>query len=180
MVAAHLLLVLPPLAPRKSEGGSGRRDVANGGWGSRLEGDITVVAGKSGGKWEIQRPGDKWLITAGERPTRSARRYYEGDDKGWGEYTAVIGQEREAIWTQNLGRWCTWVQGHGVVAVTSRPFTWSTIDSSRSNSHVQSKWTIDRFNRHVRVQELKLFRQWQSLRYFENIDFLNRKIFRDN
>lgn len=39
-----------------------------------------------------------------ERAARSARRYYEGDDKGWGEYTAVIGQEREAIWTRNLGR----------------------------------------------------------------------------
>lgn len=85
-------------------------DAADGSGGWRLEGDITVVAGKSGGKWEIQRPGDKWLITAGERAARSARRYYEGDDKGWGEYTAVIGQERGAIWTRNLGRWCTWVR----------------------------------------------------------------------
>lgn len=30
--------------------------------------------------------------------------YYEGDDKGWGEYTAVIGQERETVWMRNLGR----------------------------------------------------------------------------
>lgn len=48
-----------------------RKGEADGGRGLRLEGDITVVAGKSGGKWEIQRPGDKWLITAGERERES-------------------------------------------------------------------------------------------------------------
>lgn len=67
MPASAMVVVVPPssffrLAPmRKGEVGG------RGGRGLRLEGDITVVAGKSGGKWEIQRPGDKWLITAGVR-----------------------------------------------------------------------------------------------------------------
>lgn len=96
------------LAPmRDGEGRSG------GVGGPCLEGDITVVAGKSGGKWEIQRPGDKWLITAGERAARSARRYYEGESKGWGEYTAVIGQERRGLCGRETWDtvWCTWMQG---------------------------------------------------------------------
>jgi len=50
------------------KGEDGRR-----GDGPRLEGDISVVGGKSGGKWEIQRPGDKWLITAGERERERER-----------------------------------------------------------------------------------------------------------
>lgn len=45
----------------------GRRDEGERG-GAEGGGDgggrgISVVAVKSGGKWEIQRPGDKWLIT---------------------------------------------------------------------------------------------------------------------
>lgn len=51
-----------------------RKGEADGGRGLCLEGDITVVAGKSGGKWEIQRPGDKWLITSGVRKRESAAR----------------------------------------------------------------------------------------------------------
>lgn len=51
-----------------------RKGEADVGRGLRLEGDITVVAGKSGGKWEIQRPGDKWLITGGERERESVAR----------------------------------------------------------------------------------------------------------
>lgn len=51
-----------------------RKGEADGGRGLRLEGDITVVAGKSGGKWEIQRPGDKWLITTRERERESVAR----------------------------------------------------------------------------------------------------------
>jgi len=65
-----------------------RKGEADGGRGLRLEGDITVVAGKSGGKWEIQRPGDKWLITAGERErervARSACLVLRGRRQGMG------------------------------------------------------------------------------------------------
>lgn len=63
-----------------------RKGEADGERGLRLEGDITVVAGKSGGKWEIQRPGDKWLITAGERESvaRSACLVLRGRRQGMG------------------------------------------------------------------------------------------------
>lgn len=40
----------------------GRRDEGKEGLEGK-GGGISVVAVKSGGKWEIQRPGDKWLIT---------------------------------------------------------------------------------------------------------------------
>lgn len=43
-------------------------------------------------------------------------------------------------------------------AVTSRPFTLSTINSSRSDSHVQSKW-IGRFKRNVESRRVKMIRR---------------------
>lgn len=69
--------------------------------GPRLEGDITVVAGKSGGKWEIQRPGDKWLITAGEREplappasiTRATTRVGVNTPRSLGRNAKLYGRE---------------------------------------------------------------------------------------
>lgn len=74
------ILVLPPCTDAEERGGRGGR-------GLRLEGDITVVVGKSGGKWEIQRPGDKWLITAGGRESvaRSACLVLRGRRRGMGQ-----------------------------------------------------------------------------------------------
>jgi len=44
--------------------------------------------------WKMGNPAAWWQMVdhrGRERAARSARRYYEDDDKGWGEYTAVIG-----------------------------------------------------------------------------------------
>jgi len=88
--------------------------VADGGWGPRLEGDITVVAGKSGGKWEIQRPGDKWLITAGEREplappagiTRATTRDGVNTPRSLGRNAKLYGRE---TWDGDVRGWRTTV-----------------------------------------------------------------------